>query len=376
MLVLFFLLFLFLSIASYGFIDPNLTISSQEWVLTLIHPLFTIVYSQRILTGCIFAGSMLLAFFLFSRFFRHPERYFPSIRSLFASIVLLSLILAVSYPMTSYDLFNYMTTANVAFVHKENPYIVMPVEIANEANLSFTRAANKVALYGPVWILLTSVPHKLGMGNVWQTIIMFKLVNALWYIGFCLLIWRFTARIQNVVFFAFNPLVIMEVLVCGHNDIVMSVLAVLGICLWQKRQSIMRIAGIATFFLSILIKGATIVLVPLFFLKRLPKDRIFFIGSCLMLVVFIIGGPIREELYPWYGIWFISFAAMLPYASYSTFLQFAIVFSLGLELRHVPYMMMGYYEGWGPWFRGILTVLPVCIWAVWMMGKGKFFREK
>ena len=41
----------------------------------------------------------------------------------------------------------------------------MPIEIPNEPYLAFTRAANKTALYGPVWILLTAIPHLLGQGD-------------------------------------------------------------------------------------------------------------------------------------------------------------------------------------------------------------------
>jgi len=272
-----------------------------------------------------------------------------------------------------------MTTAKVAFTYHENPYIVMPIEISNDANLAFTRAANKVALYGPVWLLLTWVPHTLGMGNIWETLIAFKFINALWYIGFCILIWRVTKSMKNVVFFSLNPLVLIETLVSGHNDIVMMVLACGGLLLWEKRKWTSHLMGLVLLVLSVFIKGATVVLVPLLFFRKLTQERLFFIASCLLLVVFFILAPIREELYPWYAVWFLSLAAFLPYPKYSLFWQFCIVLSLGLELRHVPYMAMGYYEGPGPMLRAMVTVIPVILWILYKVYKNyksyKFYKN-
>jgi len=371
MTVIYFLLFLFITLISYGFIDPNLTLSSLPLVTGYIRPLFYMVYQQRLLTAGIFTGILLSLFFIFKKIFWQSQTVFPTIHVFGKWLVPLVLILTLSYPMLSYDLFNYMTTANVAYTHHENPYIVMPIEIPNDSNLAFTRAANKVALYGPTWLLLTWIPHTLGMGNIWQTIITFKLMNALWYVGFCYVLWCVTKNMKNVIFFALNPLIIMETLVSGHNDIVMMVLACGGLLLWLKKEWVSRFFGLFIFILSIFIKGATAALIPLLFFRKMTQSRLMLIVSCLLFLVFIIATPIREELYPWYAIWFLSTAAFLPYPKYSWFWQFCIALSLGLELRHVPYMAMGYYEGPGPLLRTVLTIIPVAVWGLWFGIKRK-----
>jgi hypothetical protein len=262
-----------------------------------------------------------------------------------------------------------MTTAKVAYTYHENPYIVMPIEIPNDPNLAFTRAANKVALYGPTWLLLTSIPHIAGMGNIWQTIIAFKSVAAIFYLIMCFLIWKTTKNMRNVLFFALNPLVIIEILISGHNDIVMIVLACSALLLWYKSGFLNRIMGIIVLILSILVKGATIVLIPLFFLKKISLEKKMFFASICMLIVFLTVAPLREELYPWYGVWFLAFASFLPFKEYSLFMQFCIVFSFSLELRHIPYMAMGYYEGPGPMMRIVLTSVPVVLWIGWYIWK-------
>jgi hypothetical protein len=369
MLCLYTLLFLFIGLVSYGFIDPNLSLSSLPLVNAYIKPLFYIVYQQRQITSGIFLIVLLLLFFLFKKIFLQSQKVFPTIQTFGKWLIPLIFILTLSYPMLSYDLFNYMTTAKVAYTHRENPYVVMPIEIPNDTNLAFTRAANKLALYGPTWILLTWIPHVLGGGNVWQTIIAFKLFNALWYVGFCYMLWRVTKNIKNVIFFALNPLVLIETLISGHNDIIMMILACAGLLLWQKKERVSRFFGIFIYILSVFIKGATIILIPLLFFRQLTKDRLMLFASCLLLFVFLVMAPIREELYSWYAIWFISIAAFLPYPKYAWFWQFSIALSLGLELRHIPYMAMGYYEGPGPVLRTLLTIGPVAVWGGWVLGR-------
>jgi hypothetical protein len=332
--------------------------------------------SHRIQTAGIFVFLLVCLFALWWKTFQlvHPGQF--RFRQLIPCVIFVCALLIISYPFLSYDEFNYIATAKVAFTWHENPYVVMPIEISNDSNLCFTRAANKVALYGPTWLLLSWIPHTLGMGNIWQTIIAFKFMNALWYIGFCYLIWRVTKNIKNVIFFSLNPLILIETLVSGHNDLIMMVLASGGLLLWQKKEWMNRFIGLFIFILSIFIKGATVVIIPLLFFRKLTQERLMFLASCLLLLVFFTIAPIREELYPWYAVWFFSVAAFLPYPKYSLFWQFCIALSLGLELRHVPYMAMGYYEGPGPLLRTGLTIIPPFIWCVWMCWKKRLDCKK
>jgi hypothetical protein len=272
-------------------------------------------------------------------------------------------LLIVSFPALTYDIFNYITTAKVAFFHHENPYLVMPIDILNEPYLAFTRAANKVALYGPVWILGTAIPHYLGQGNIWLTIIMFKLMNAVCYIGLSYLIYRATKSIKNVMFFALNPLILIETLVSGHNDIYMMLFVVAGILLWEKKDTASKIKGLISFIASCLIKGATLVLLPLFFIKNISRDRLLLIAYWLLAGVFFVVGPLREELYPWYAVWLISIAALLDMKKHAVLIGFTIVLSFALELRHIPYIYMGEYGGVGPILRTLLTIVPVLIYG-------------
>ena len=221
-----------IAVFSYAFVDIHLQLSSNTFIQLNIQSLVGSMRANRMLFAGMFVSILFALFFLWWKTFQLTQQNVWNFRQGIPYMIAVCTILLFSYTFLSYDVFNYVQTAKVAYTYHENPYVTMPVEIPNDPNLAFTRAANKVALYGPIWILLTWIPHTLGMGQIWQTIIAFKLVNIIWYVVFCYLIWRVTKNMKNVIFFALNPLVLLETIVSGHNDIVMMVLSIAGLLLW------------------------------------------------------------------------------------------------------------------------------------------------
>ena len=362
MIVIFFIILIGLFIISYGYIDPNLVLTKNPAIFTIFKQLTYLAYQQRAVSTLIFSALLFGLFVCYGVFFRYGLQLFQTWKRLCIVLCLSAALLACSYPALTYDLFNYIITAKVTFTYHENPYVVMPVEIHNEPYLAFTRAANKVALYGPVWLVLTAIPHALGNGNIWQTIIAFKLMNALAYIGFSYLIYRVTKNLTNVIFFALNPLVLIEVLMNGHNDIYMMILALGGLILWQQ---INRMSGLVLFVASWFIKGATVILAPLIFFRKLSWEQTLMWSYGFLAVAFFIFAPLREELYPWYAVWLIMTASLLPIKKHPYIIWFTIILSFALELRNLPYMWMGYYGGPGPALRFGFTILPIVLYAVY-----------
>lgn len=343
-------LIILLGIYSYGFVDLNLHLTNNPLFLTLQKPLSDIVYHNMTLAGIIYAVLITGLYVCYFRVLKNKEKDWKKM------IITAVLVLLFSFPAFTYDIFNYMTTASVAYTHKENPYIVMPVEIPGEPGLAYTRAANKIALYGPTWLLLTWIPHTLGQGNVWQTIISFKLTIALFYIAMLWLIFTITKSVKQVLFFGLNPLILIEVLLSGHNDIVMMVFALLSVTAVGQRRVIL-------WLLSFLVKGATIVLLP--FVSWTPVMAFW-----LMFGIFLLT-PLREELYPWYAVWFLTFAAVIPITKRSFIHGFSIALCVGLSLRHLPYILTREYGGSGPTQRLLFTVVPVLLYVYWYVYKKK-----
>jgi len=367
-LFIFFIVISVFTVFSYGFRDPNLNLSDNQLVRAFTDPLFHIVYYQRPVASIVFFFFLVFLFVSYFYILKNPMKNVVRI------VVIAAVILSLSYPALTHDLFNYITTAKVAFFHRENPYIVMPIEIPGEQYLAFTRAANKVALYGPVWLLLTALPHYMGNNTVWQTIISFKLLALLGYLAFVFLILKVTKSEKNVLFFALNPLILIETLVSGHNDIFMMILACTGLLVWQKQ----KILGIAAVCASALVKGATIVLLPFLFFRGISRETLLRYVYGSLAFVFFVFAPLREELYPWYAVWLVCITSLMDMKKNAMIISFTIVLSFALELRHLPYMWMGYYEGPGPPLRFIVTIIPIALYFGWIFRiyAKKYFCQK
>lgn len=364
-------LFLILfAIFSYAFVDPNfIYLKNLLTNFTLVHRQTTTVLF--IFSICIFFGFYFLFIWLF-------KIKFLSNKNIIQLIVITVVMLFFSYPaMLSYDIFNYIATAKVLFFYKENPYLIMPIEFPGDPLLLFTRAANKIALYGIFWILINGLPFLSGFGNFLLILFNFKLLTLFFYFGTIFIIRNFSKNFLSILLFALNPLVIIETLVSSHNDIVMVFFMLLGFYLLKEKKT--AFAGIF-FVLSIFIKYSTIFLVPVFvyLLWRIIKKRniqwntIFLISSLIQLAVILFIAPIREEIYPWYAIWFFSFACLVP--KNKALLYTSISFSFSLLLRYIPYMLLGTYNGPTPTIKTIVTFIPplsMCIYIIFQKLKSE-----
>jgi len=90
--------------------------------------------------------------------------------------------------------------------------------------------------YGPTFLLLSFIPSFLGLGKFLPTFLLFKA-----FFGFFYVLGVFSlAKIKKewAVTFATHPLVIIEGLVCSHNDLVAVSLVLAGWFLLTKQKSL------------------------------------------------------------------------------------------------------------------------------------------
>ncbi len=354
---------------SYLFIDANLV------YLNFLYTDFA--FRERLITPAIYVAfvlflSLFYIYFL-SRSQKNNEKI--SLKLLFAPI-----LLVFSYPaMLSYDIFNYIFTAKVLFFYHENPFLTMPIEFIGDPLLLFTRAANKTALYGPVWILFTSLPYLFGMGNFILTMLSFKLFVLIFYLGTSWLIWNITKNKTSVYFFALNPLVVIETLVSGHNDVVMIFFALLAFYLLEKKNLGLSLGSL---LISIGIKYATIFLIPVYLFslinihrgKSNKETNVYVYSFITMIIVIFFLAPIREEIYPWYAVWFLAFASLCIKNSFIKY--FSIVLSISLMFRYVPYIALGTYAGITPFIRSVVTFVPIAIFVIFFAFNKYVWRKK
>jgi hypothetical protein len=365
-------LFLF-TIFSYVFVDPNLSYFKSIYS--------GIAFSDRAFVSIFYIASIIIFFIFYGGFIYLGIKKHINLKQIFMLLGMTAVILLFSYPaMLSFDIFNYIATSKVLFLYHENPYVIMPIEFAGDPLLGFMHAGNKIALYGPSWLLLAGIPYLLGFGNFIVTLFSFKLFVSAFYIATSFFIWKMSKNnIISLILFSFNPLIVIEVLVSGHNDIAMMFFALFSIFLLTKKKIF---PAIIFFLLSIFIKYATVFLLPVFLLmiwkiikkKEVNLEKIFYYSSLLMFLGFFLS-PIREEIYPWYAIWFLSFS-FLSNSKYLIYISLA--FSFGLLFRYVPFMLTGNYAGLTPFIKLIVTFVPPFLTGFYLVVKkniwGKLYR--
>src|SRR3990167_10477344 len=271
------------------------------------------------------------------------------------------LIPIFAYPaMLSYDIFNYIATSKVLFYYHENPYLVMPIEFLRDPILLFTHAANKLGIYGIFWTIISGIPYFFSFGNYLISIFMFKLFAALFYLGLIFLIWKLTRNKLSVILFAANPLVIIETFISGHNDIVMMFFALLAVYSLKNKRIFLAVIFLV---LSIFIKYATLFLAPLFLLtviqyaknKKIDWSKFYLWAFFSMLAIFVLSF-LREEIYPWYAVWPLTFLVLIPQKRKLIYLYVGLTF--GLMISYIPYMYFGTYFDPTPFIKILFMLFP------------------
>lgn len=344
------------SIFSFVYIDPNFIYMQKIYT--------GFAYSNYLVTTSIYCLMIIVLFLYFGLMIRLIILKKISLKEVVGLIGITIICLIVSYPaMLSFDIFNYIFTAKVAYFYHENPYIIMPIEFIGDPMLNFTHAANKVALYGPVWLLLTSIPSLIGFSQFLATLYSFKIFIAVFYVGSAYVLWKINHNLISLCLFILNPLVIIETLISGHNDIAMIFFILLTIYSFQNKKPLF---GLLFFVLSIGIKYASLALLPVVIIltiahyrnKNMQWDRIYIFSFWTMFLIFLMSF-LREEIYSWYALWFLVFSALLLKKRFIQTLS--ISFSMTLLLRYVPFMYFGTYLGETQRLKTIITFVPVFI---------------
>ncbi len=358
---LYFLAFIVFSLFTYLFVDINFP------YFTSLITRFNLDYRTEVTVVFFLLTSILFLLYTNAVLTKKTFKISPY-------LIIPILIGLLSYPaIISYDIFNYIATAKVSFFYLENPYVIMPIEFLGDPILAFTHAANKLALYGPFWVLLSSIPFILSMGNYLFAVFLFKLFAFSFYLGILYLLYKLTNNKLSLVIFGLSPLVVIETVISGHNDVVMMFFGLLSFYFLKNKRIVFAIIAIV---LSILIKYATVFLIPVFayvIYKQYKKDtidweKVWLLSLVSMFSIFILSF-LRVEIYPWYAIWPLTFVALIPKRKELVYISIAL--SYGLMLRYVPYMLIGDHFGVTPIIKVILTFLPVVLLLTFLLAGRK-----
>ncbi|MBN8657480.1 MAG: hypothetical protein J0M11_17250 [Anaerolineae bacterium] len=267
------------------------------FAFVLIFPLFPHIYSEgkmldleMILRDGIRAfvwvyilglGVLFYAFWRMLRALHHFSKEHAQksndLRKLTFGLGLLSgVILLGLYPITALDVAVYVVNARNWVLYDANPLIVPPGSFPDDPYSQLAgEYVDKSSPYGPVWELLGRLPVQLGIRDIGVGIVAMKVISLLAFAGMAWLIgWHgkqqdkgfAVSGVTAMAFFALNPLVLLEAVGNGHNDMTMAAFVMLGLILWQKGKWVW--AAIALTVAS-LVKLPALFFIPLFGLTLL-----------------------------------------------------------------------------------------------------------
>ena len=208
-------------------------------------------------------GLLLIIFIFYFLFFR--KRLAGNYRWAFLIFFALSFSLSLLWPLTSADLFSYISQGRVWSIYGLNPYLYAYSSLPGDYFFSFLNNfwSFRTAPYGPVFMLVSGFFAWLSQFSLWWSLFGLKLFFAGLNIAVGYLIYRFRKDFFSFYLYAFNPLVLLEIIINGHNDILFVLFLVSAIFLAVRDKS-KRIFWPCLFLaLSILTKYLSLLLLPI-----------------------------------------------------------------------------------------------------------------
>ena len=172
----------------------------------------------------------------------------------------------------SEDIFLYIAQGRLAAVWNHNPYLVAPGQVPQDMIYPFVYSVWRSwpAVYGPFWLLIESfLAGLLPQLGVSSQVMIFRIFMAVAHIMTVILLQKFLRKkqIENyqvyTLLYAWNPLILFEVVNNAHNEGVI-VLLLLASLLFLHNKKYATSAAVLT--LAGLIKYSFLLLLPFWFL--------------------------------------------------------------------------------------------------------------
>jgi len=272
-------------------------------------------------------------YLLFSNFLQ--KQPFKKLLVLAGIIVLLG---SLSYPFLSHDIFNYLFDAKIVWRYHQNPYLQAPQSFSGDHWLRFMHWVHRTCPYGPIWLLYTLIPGLLSFGKFVINFYGLKLLNGLLFFSTGWLLLKINKNDKKVfAYWFFNPLLVIELLVNAHNDLLMIALFLLT-ALFIKEKS--RKSTWLLFLCSIATKYVSLLLAPVLFLSKKWRE----IFWPLVLSGFLFAFAYRAE---GFQIWYFTWLFMaLPLMKLNLFF-WSLVFVLEaiiLIFKYYPFILTGFWQ--------------------------------
>ena len=201
-----------------------------------------------------------------------------------ALILGVTLVLLPALP--SDDIFSYILYGRISVIHSANPLIATPADFPHDPFLRLVYWQTTRSVYGPVWLLLSGGLALLAQafgGSLFTYTLLFKLLGLTAHLLNAWLIWLILGRISGAtpsrqlvgtLFYAWNPLCLLEFCASAHNDAMMLTLLLLGVYLLLRDHELLALIA---FGASISTKYVPLALLPFYLVyvaRRLAAQHV------------------------------------------------------------------------------------------------------
>ncbi|MFA6081069.1 MAG: hypothetical protein WC741_01550 [Patescibacteria group bacterium] len=316
---------------SYVLIDPNITFFNSPVWSRFLEAVLQIGYYQRRLSWEIYLVLISCLTFFHLYFINQYKKYDPMKIGL-----MIAAILCLSYPFISHDFLKYMFDAKILTQYHQNPYLMRPIDFSYDPWLRFLQWIEQPFRYGPVFFAIIIIPSFFAAGKFLLSFIFLKMTFVCFYIAAVFVLRKMNKKWAFI--FATHPLLLVDGLINGHNDLISVSFLIFGIYFLSRKKILPRVF----FILSIGIKYLSL---PVIFITK-NRNSIFnkLIFFSLLILPYLLlnqffGNKFGAEIQTWY---FIILLGFIPY--FEGIINKLLITFIGLLLSCYPYIYLGKWE--------------------------------
>lgn len=176
-----------------------------------------------------------------------------------------AIVLLWAYPAGANDIYDYVFRARLWGHYNYSPLTVTPLQVNTDPWFGYVVWIWFPSPYGPLWAEISFALNRLGGDSLLANLLLFKLLAVSCVALGSILLYALlrergdSGALGGVVLFAWNPLLLFEAAVNGHNDVLMALLLLAGLWLFRRRR--LR-AALVLCALAGLVKIAAFVALP------------------------------------------------------------------------------------------------------------------
>lgn len=177
-------------------------------------------------------------------------------------------LVMVAFPtLLSTDLFDYVRHGRIFVFHGENPLTTPAIFFQHDPFFNLGGWVSTGSVYGPLHVYVSGGLALISGDRVGAAFIIFKSFYIAINVVNLLLIWKIAARLnpgsqtRAIIFFGWNPFVVILVAANGHNDILMLAFVLAAVLCYLDRRFML---GVLCLTLATLVKFVTLPLLLLY----------------------------------------------------------------------------------------------------------------